>query len=303
MKDSNKVVAIVGATGDLGSLIAGELLKKQNVQIRLLVRPQSRGKVSKWEKKGVEIVEGALGKGNEKALAALCEGAYTVISTIQGGPEMIIDGQKELLLAAKVAGVKRFIPSDFSLDMFGVKKGQINTSDLRREFAEIAEKERGDIEVVHILNGGFLDKKVLFGFINIINVKEQKAYVWGDGEQPIDHTTYVDTAKYTAEVAIDEKSVPSSLRFAGTTLSFNGMVDAYEKETGKKLEVVKLGSLKDLDAKIAEIKEQGKQNEYLPMMYYRAQLNGSGKAEKLDNDRYPSIRPMSFREYVAQENL
>lgn len=303
MNNTDKIVAVVGGTGDLGSRIVKELLKKPNVQVRLLVRPESRDKVAEWEQQGVQIVEGALGKDDGRSLAQLCKNAYTVISAVQGGPEVIIDGQTQLLLAAQEAGVKQFIPSDFSLDMFGVDLGQIDTSDMRRAFADTAEKKRGDMEVVHILNGGFLDRKVLFGFINIINVKEQKAYVWGDGNQPIDHTTYADTAKYTAEVAIDEKPVPSVFRVAGTSLSFQEMVEAYEAETGKKLEVVKLGSLEDLDAKIAELKQGGEQNAYLPMMYYRAQLNGSGKMQNLQNDRYPSIRSTGFREYVSQENL
>lgn len=303
MNNTDKTVAVVGGTGELGSLIVKELLKKPNVQVRLLVRPESRNKVVEWEQQGVQIVEGALGKATGPSLAQLCQGATTVISAVQGGPEIIIDGQTQLLLAAREASVKRFIPSDFSLDMFGVDLGQIDTSDMRRAFADIAEKERGDTEVVHILNGGFLDRKVLFGFINIINVEEQKAYVWGDGQQPIDHTTYADTAKYTAEVAIDEKPVPSVFRVAGTSLSFREMIDAYEAETGKKLEVVQLGSMKDLDAKIAELKKEGEQNAYLPMMYYRAQLNGSGKMKNLQNDRYPYIEPTGFRDYVKQENL
>lgn len=305
MNNTNKIVAVVGGTGDLGSLIVKELLKKTNVQVRLLVRPESSGKVVGWEQQGVEIVEGALGKEDGQSLVQLCQGATTVISAVQGGPEIIMEGQTQLLLAAKEAGVKRFIPSDFSLDMFTVDLGQIDTSDMRRAFADTAEKERGDMEVVHILNGGFLDRKVLFGFINIINVEEQKAYVWGDGNQAIDYTTYADTAKYTAEVAVDETTIPSVFRVAGNSLSFYEMVEAYEAETGRKLEVVKLGSLKDLDAKIEALKKGGEQNtlQYLPMMYYRAQLNGSGKMQNLQNDRYPSIKPTTFREYVNQENL
>lgn len=303
MKNSNKIVAIVGATGELGSLIVDELLKKANVEVQLLVRSENRNKVAELERKGVQIIEGTLGKQDGSALAELCQDVYTLISAVQGGPEVIIDGQTDLLMAAKAAGVKRFIPSDFSLDIFGVALGQIDTSDMRRAFADVAEKERGEMEVVHILNGGFLDKKVLFGFINIINVKEQKAYVWGDGNQPIDHTTYADTAKYTAEVAVEDNPVPSTFRVAGTSLNFNEMVAAYEAETGKKLGVVTLGSLEDLDAKIAELKKGGKQNEYLPLMYYRAQLNGSGKMETLNNDRYPTIKPTDFREYLRQENL
>jgi len=69
--------------------------------------------------------------------------------------------------------------------------------------------------------------------------------------------------------------------------------------------VVRLGSMKDLDARIEELKQDGQQNfrKYLPLMYYRAQLNGEGKLDNLMNDRYPSIRPTTLREYIAQEKL
>ena len=39
---------------------------------------------------------------------------------------------------------------------------------------------------------------------------------------------------------------------------------------------------------------------WLPLMYWRAMLNGSGKLGPLMNDRYPDIRPTGVREYVAR---
>ena len=44
--DKKTVVALVGGTGDLGLLIAKELLNKPGVQLRLLVRPESKGKAA-----------------------------------------------------------------------------------------------------------------------------------------------------------------------------------------------------------------------------------------------------------------
>jgi hypothetical protein len=38
-------------------------------------------------------------------------------------------------------------------------------------------------------------------------------------------------------------------------------------------------------------------------MYYRAELKGDGVLEPLDNDRYPAIKPESFRDYVKREKL
>jgi len=71
--------------------------------------------------------------------------------------------------------------------------------------------------------------------------------VRGDGKQPMDWTTYADTARYTAEV-VDDRSVPSKLCIAGDVLDFDGIVQAYEMGSGKKLRVERLGSLADLHA-------------------------------------------------------
>ncbi|NOT58949.1 MAG: NmrA family NAD(P)-binding protein [Acidobacteria bacterium] len=302
---SKKIIALVGATGRLGTLIGNAVLDKPDVQLRLLVRSGSRDKAAELEQRGAQVVEGEIGQSADGVLASLCEGATTVISSLQGGSEVIIEGQAQLLRAARDAGVKRFIPSDYSLDLFKVKPGQIPTSDLRRQFASVADAERGNVEVVHVLNGGFLDRGVLFGFVRIIDVEQQTAYVWGDGKQPMDWTTYADTARYTAEVAVDERPVPRIFSIAGDVISFEGIVSAYESASGRKLRVERLGSMEDLDARIAHLRQAEPANffAWLPLMYYRSMLNGEGKLDGLMNDRYPSIKPTTVREYVEREKL
>lgn len=300
-----KTVALVGGTGHLGSLIGNALLDKQEIQLRLLIRPGSRGKASNLEKRGAQVIEGALDVDAGAALASLCEGASTLVSALQGGRDVIIDGQTQLLRAAREAGVKRFIPTDYSLDLFKVKPGHIPTVDMRRQFASMAEAERGNVEVVHVLNGGFLDRGVLFGFIRVIDLEKQAAYLWGDGKQQMDWTTCADTARSTAEVAVDERPVPGVFSVAGDVLDFEGIVHAYESGSGKKLRVERLGSLEDLDARIGELQKAGPASfrTYLPLTYYRSILNGEGKLNQLMNDRYPSIRWTSVSEYVVQEGL
>jgi hypothetical protein len=302
---SKQTIALVGATGRLGSLIASAVLDKPDAQLRLFVRPGSRPKTAELEKRGARVVEGGIGPNDSRALASLCEGATTVISAVQGGPDVIIEGQAQLLRAARDAGVRRFIPSDFSLDLFKVKPGQIDTSDWRRQFATLADAERGDVEVVHVLNGGFLEREVLFGFMRVIDVETQTAYVWGDGKQPMDWTTYLDTARYAAEVAVDERPVPRTFKIAGDVLNFDSIVRAYKTGSMKKLRVERLGSLEDLDARIDELKKAGPANflTYLPLMYYRSILNGEGKLDELMNDRYPLIRPTTVCEYIEREGL
>jgi hypothetical protein len=301
---STQTIALVGGTGRLGKLIGNALLDKGDVRLRLLIRPGSGPKAADLVQRGAQIVEGGIGDEDSAALA-LCQGASTVISAVQGGPEVIIEGQTRLFRAARDAGVRRFIPSDYSLDLFKATAGHIPSSDWRRQFASVADAEPGEMEVVHVLNGGFLDRGVMFGFIRVIDIEAQTAFAWGDGKQPMDWTTYADTARYVAEVAVDERPVPSKFCIAGDVLDFEGIVRAYEEGSGKKLQVQRLGSLEDLDAHIDQLRKEkpGNMFAWLPLMYYRSMLNGEGKLDHLTNDRYPSIRPTTVREYVAKEGL
>ena len=76
------------------------------------------------------------------------------MSHLQGPPDMIVYGQTNLLKAAQEAGVKKFIPSTFSLNMFNIPEGEHPFLDSRLKFAKILEKS--GMPHVHILNGGWL---------------------------------------------------------------------------------------------------------------------------------------------------
>ncbi|MBP2328948.1 nucleoside-diphosphate-sugar epimerase [Kibdelosporangium banguiense] len=299
----SKVIALAGGSGALGTLIAERVLARPDTTLRLLVRPGSRGKVAELERRGAQIVEGELGK-DAGELAAFVDGASTVVSAVQGGPDVIIDGQAALLRAARAAGVARFIPSSFSLDLFKVPEGQIPSSDWRRQFGELADEQRGEVEVVHVLNGTFLDRSLLFYWYRVIDPATQTAYIWGDGDQQVDFTTYLDTARYAVEVAVDDQPVGRVFPVVGDRLSFRDLYAVYEKATGTTLRVERLGSMADLDARIAELAAGGFENfmQYLPLMYVRSSFNGDGKLDQVHNDRYPSIVPTNAEQYFGTDN-
>lgn len=297
-------VALAGGTGVLGRLIADELLALPDVRLRLLVRPGSRSKSAALEVRGAEVIEGDL-SGSDDALAMLCDGAGVVISAVAGGPAELVEGQGRLLQAARHAGVRRLLPSDFSINLFGLPEGANLNSDWRRAFARDAEHDRGDVDVVHVLNGCFLDRQVLFGFLGLIDLRRGQAHLWGEGHQPMDFTTYADTAWFTARAALDPEPVPSHFAVAGDVLDFHGLVGAYQDGSGKHLSIKQHGSLQDLDARIDHLLAADPDNlfAYLPLMYVRAMLNGDGKLRALTNDRYPDRHPTTVEQYVAEQNL
>jgi hypothetical protein len=105
--------------------------------------------------------------------------------------------------------------------------------------------------------------------------------------------------------ALDERPVPNAFKIAGEVLDFQGIVRAYQAGSGKLLRVERLGSLDDLSTRIEQLQKGGPVNfpVFFPLMCYRSMLNGEGKLDELMNDRYPSIRTTTVREYVAREGL
>jgi nucleoside-diphosphate-sugar epimerase len=302
-----KKVFLVGATGDLGHRIARALLSRAGVALHVLVRPQSRSRVAALEAAGATIHEGELGDPLDPRIEQALAGAFSVVSAVQGGPPIIIDAQLALFRAALRAGVHRFIPSDYAYDFFAVPEGANINSDWRRAFARQARDEQAGaaptIQIVHVLSGCFLDRGVLFGFLGAIDPVADKALLWGDGEHAMDFTTVDDTAAFTAEAATDERDVPDHFNVAGDTLDFHGLVAAYQRGTGRALEVQHMGTLADLSAEIERSQRDGNAPRYLPLMYYRAMLDGTGKLGPLVNHRYPHIQPTTVEEYLRRERV
>lgn len=80
-------------------------------------------------------------------------------------------------MAAKQAGVKRFVPSDYSMDLFKVKD-EIFNNVLRRRFSEEILYPSG-VGYTNVLIGMFMDVGVL-GFVNVVDPATKQ--VSNDGE-------------------------------------------------------------------------------------------------------------------------
>jgi hypothetical protein len=96
---------------------------------------------------------------------------------------------------------------------------------------------------------------------------------------------------------IPKKLAPPVTRPWGRT-PVHAVVDGVSWDTRVKT----LGWSSDLDAAIKTryAAEPANVPTWLPPMYWRAMLNGTGKLGPLTNDRYPDIRPTGVREYVAR---
>lgn len=200
-----QTVLLAGATGMLGVRIAEHLLDADGVAVRLLVRqrtlddPEKRQQIDSLVERGAEVVVGDV--SDPASLAAATRGVDVVISALQGGREIIVDGQVALARAAVANGVRRMLPSDFALDHFKATPGEHSAFDLRREAdRQIADL---DIEQVNVLGGAFLDGAAAPGAMVDFDDAAGTATFWGEGDEQFEATTVADTARYAARVALD----------------------------------------------------------------------------------------------------
>lgn len=289
-------IFVAGATGLLGGRIVGALLD-QGASVRALVRPgvdaEKKAAISALQARGLEVVEGDITDPAGRLADAIGDAA-TVVSAVQGGPEVIVDGQANLVRAAEKAGAGRFIPSDFAVDVTRLEDGDNFMIDWRRRAA--AAYRDADIAVVSVLNGAFYE--VMLGFMGIVDWERGTLSHWGDPDQPLDLTSVSDTAAYTAAAALDPHAT-GTLRFAGEVVSFRRFHEAVERGSGRRLELRNLGTADELRAEI-ERRARLTENpfDYVALQYQWCMVSGKAKFETLDNARYPQVKPVSVADFV-----
>ncbi|MBN1207443.1 MAG: aromatic alcohol reductase [Myxococcaceae bacterium] len=304
MGTSNTQVLVAGATGMLGQKISHALLDKPGVEVRLLVRagatedPKKRQGLLSLQERGARIVEGDLG-----ALSSLVEatrGVDVIVSAVNGDENTVVNGQLQLLEAAKRNGVRRFIPSDYSVDFFKLKPGDNAFLDYRIRVAEAVQKS--GLEHTSVLNGAFTEV-LLAPFFGAYDSQAGRLSFWGDGETEVDMSTTDDTARYTAEAALDPRAANTHFEVAGDVLTLRGVARVLEEATGRKVEAVSKGSVEELGRWISEKRTTATSVfEYVPAQYQWAMVSGKGKLRNLVNNRYPHIQPVTLRQFLHKHS-
>ncbi|EKD20789.1 uncharacterized protein L3040_004688 [Drepanopeziza brunnea f. sp. 'multigermtubi'] len=287
---TNSFVAVAGATGNLGSLIAINL-RKRNITVKALVRPgTSQSRTQSLRDAGVIIAE--VNMTDVPALTEALQGCTTVVSALQGLRDVMLGAQGTLLDAAVAAKVSRFIPSDFSLDFTKCAPGSNRNLDLRREFHE--KLDASGIQWTSVLNGAFMDL-VASGQIPLIHEGWHRVLYFGSADQLLDVTTVPDTAAYTAAVAADPNPTPKFLRIAGDSFSAKSLAETVSKLRGETYTPMWTGSVGVLQILSAILKFfiGGEEDKLMPawqgMQYLENMVSGRGKLDPLDNERYPEL--------------
>lgn len=282
-----KIIVVAGGTGNLGERIIKALLAK-GAEVRVIVRSGSNPeKIARLEEQGAKIY--TINMSNAEEIANACIGASCVVSALAGLRNVIIDTQKVLLDAAIVAGVPRFIPSDFSLDFTPFSAGENRNLDWRREFH--AYLDQASISATSIFNGAFTD--MLTGQMPLILFKKKIVLYWGNADHRMSFTTINDTALYTANAALDD-TTPRFLRIAGDQISPREIKEVVSEITGTRYRQFRAGGLGMLSTliKIARKVAPGEKEIYPAfqgMQYMRNMIDDRAKLSITDNNRYPGM--------------
>ena len=293
-----QTVLLAGATGLLGSRIAHHLLHQPEARIRLLVRTGDavkRAALGPLLSRGAEIIEGDL--ANRASLDRATQGVDVIVSAVQGGPEVIVEGQVALAEIGRRNGVRRILPSDFGLDLFNATPGEHMMFDLRRTADERIAAT--GIEHVHVLQGAFME---LFGpGMGTMDYDAGTVTFWGDGTQPIEVTSVEDTARVATRVALDRTVASGKFAVAGDHISILDAAAVIETQAGRWFERRPLGSEADLRAAMAAA-AQDTSNPFKAVMlaYQLYMLTGQTALSHLQNGRYPGLQLESFARFAAR---
>ena len=294
-----QTVLLAGATGMFGSQVARHLLDQPRARVRLLVRggdaTQKRASLDPLLARGAEVIDGDL--ADRASLDRATQGVDVIVSAVQGGPGIIVDGQLALAEAGRRNGVRRILPSDYALDLFKATPGEHPLFDMRRAADERIAAT--GIEHIHALQGAFM---AMFGpGMGTIDYDAGTVAFWGDGTQPIEVTSVEDTARMVARVALD-RTVPSGkFAFAGDRISILGAAQMVEAQTGRRFERRPLGSEAELRAALAEAaKDTSNPSRPVMLAYQLYMLTGQTALTDLQNSRYPDLVLESFAQFAAR---
>lgn len=300
MENTGSSYLIAGAAGNLGHRIIDALLRTRPAgEIRAGVRGGSAGKhgnrVRGWIANGVTVVDMDL--DDPLSLEHACAGVGTVVSAVQGGPDTIIDGQSRLLEAALAAGVGRFVPSDFSENLFSIPAGINPYLDMRRTFD--SKVGPSGIGYTHILNGGFME--AVFSNPGLIDAEAGTITYWGDDDVPLDFTSLNDVAAWTVAAIDDRGTVNRVVSVAGDRRTIAQISADYAAATGKALRQVRKGSIADGYAELRRMAKAGAHPmAMLPLQYLLPMMSGEGTLREIANDQFPVVRPTSLLDFMKR---
>lgn len=147
------MILVAGGTGNLGSKIVRNLVEMGSTVKAIVRLDTAPEKIKQLEDSGAIVY--CINMMDVEEIANICKDVQCVVSALAGLEEVILNLQKVLLDGAVLAGVPRFIPSDYSLDFTKFSHGENRNLDWRRTFHTYL--DAAPIQSTSIFNGAFAE--------------------------------------------------------------------------------------------------------------------------------------------------
>ncbi|KAK4948607.1 hypothetical protein LTR10_012611 [Elasticomyces elasticus] len=187
-----KSVAIAGASGTLGPHVLKALIDAK-FQVKIL----TRSKKPRQFDTSVDVVE--VDFTSVESLTAALKGIDAVVSTVAGAA---IKTQTVLIDAAAVAGVKRFIPSEYGSVTTNPKLEAIpfydNAFKVKHHLQEKA--DAGQLTWTVLACGAFLEFLFAPGAAGLLDFTDRKATLFDAGDNRLSSTSLATVGKAIAEI-------------------------------------------------------------------------------------------------------
>ncbi|EIN03752.1 NAD(P)-binding protein [Punctularia strigosozonata HHB-11173 SS5] len=184
-------VAVAGASGNIGSPVVEQLLAAKFEVIAL-----SRSGDSSKLPSGVTVRK--VDYDSVESLVAALKDVNAVVSTVGAAA---VPSQTTLIDAASIAGVKRFIPSEYGGEMEDPAYRAIFAPKVAvQDHLEKVSAESGLTWTI-VLNGPFLDRGLRSGFL-LDPLNERKAEIFDGGDKPFSSTTMATIGKAVASILL-----------------------------------------------------------------------------------------------------
>ena len=240
-------VALIGGTGFLGSRILDSLLSAPPV---VKITALTRGSSSHPFNPRIRVVK-IVSYDDQASLVAALREHDIVISAVSGSAYPGID---ELLLRACMeAGVKRFMPSEFTLDVCHPAVEAIASGTLlaaKIAFAELLAKLAADgkIEYTTLVTGGLIDWALDHGFGGI-GLNQRKLTLFDKGVNSCTACTTVFVAQAVSAIVQMPRAETRNQRIKIAEVQYTGLqlLDALEHATGTQWAVRHISATQALD--------------------------------------------------------
>lgn len=229
------MILVVGATGNLGGAVTRVLLA-QDKPVRILARPQSN--YQPLMEAGAQVVMGDL--KDRESLEAACEGVETIITTANAGfrggedtPETVdLLGNRNLIDAAKAAGVKQFI---FVSTIAADTNSPVPIAQAKGKTE--AYLRASGVPYTIIASNAFMEMSLVM-FVGTPAMIGQSVTIVGEGYRKHSFVSVQDVVAFIVAAIGNPAAIDQRLLLGGPeAMSFRDVVATYERVLGREIVV------------------------------------------------------------------